>query len=96
MHEALVEDSQHDIDSDHRREDEQRLIDQRGAEHLRGAGEAALHGGGHRQIVHDRLHRLHRLAQRHARGQIERHRRRGKLAGVIDHQGGIGGGDLAE
>ena len=84
--EALVEHAQHDVHRDDRGEDQQQLVGERRLEGERRALEVDLHAGRHADFRLHGLDRLHRVAERRARREVERDRRRRKLAEVVDRQ----------
>jgi hypothetical protein len=75
--EALIEHAQDDVDGDQRGGDQDRLAGQRLLEGLRRALEGAGERSRRAQLVARGLHRLRRLAERHARREIERQGRGG-------------------
>ena len=83
---ALVQHAQHDVDRDERREDQQRLVGQRGLERLRRCpGSGAWMLARHVRVPSCALSiAVDRVAQRRAGRQVERERHDGKLALVID------------
>ena len=87
MDEALVQNAEHDVHGDDRREDQPQLVGERGAEGERRALEIDLHADGQCcSSVFTVSIGLPRRPQRRAGGEVERHRRRGKLADVIDRE----------
>ena len=83
---ALVEHAEHDVHGDDRGEDQQQLVGERRAEGERRALEVGLHAGRQAELRLRRLDRLHRVAERRAGREVERDRRRRKLADVVDRE----------
>ena len=71
---ALVENAENDIHRDDRRENQQRLVGQRRLEGLRRALERRLHAQRHSAFALRLFDGLGRLAQRHARREVEGNR----------------------
>src|SRR6266481_8986617 len=71
MNGALIEHPQHDVDRDHRRQDQPSLARERGLELGGLAGERSDHGFGHADGLLGLAHRLHRSAERDAWGGIK-------------------------
>ena len=86
MNQALVQDSEHDINGEDRGGHKIGLASQRLLKGLQRSGELTMHGRRNAELLLDVLNLLGRLAQRDALSQIEVHRDRGKQAGVIHGQ----------
>ena len=71
MDQALIENAQHEIDAQQRRQDEQPLAGLKTAEHPGIAGKFTADGAGHLHIQLRLLDQLCRFAQRHALAQVE-------------------------
>ena len=63
-----------------------KVLDSEAAERLRRALERGLHAGRHADVLLHPLDDLHRIAQRHAGREVERHHHRRELADVVDRQ----------
>src|SRR6266851_1180530 len=83
---ALIQHTQHNVDDDQRRQNQQRLILQRSLKRPRRSLKLRIHTGRHIQLRLRPVHRIHRIADRLARRQIERDRHSRELALVTDHQ----------
>ncbi len=86
---ALVEHAEHDVHGHHRGEDQQQRARQRGAERLGRTLEARLDTGRQADLLLHRFDHFHRLAERHAAGQVERQGHRRELADMVDQQGRV-------
>ena len=86
MDEAFVQNSQHDVDRDQRRQNQQRLVRERVVERCRRALKVGLQAGGRIQLVGQLVNLADRRAERRVRSQIERDGHRWKLALVRDGQ----------
>ena len=84
---ALVQNAQHDVHRDQRRENQQRLVGQRAWNAAAVPWKAACMLGGKPHLLLGLVDRVHRVAQRRVRCQIERNRGRRKLALVGDQDG---------
>ena len=85
---AFIKNPQHDINGQESRDNQERLPRQGGLEGLQRAGKTPVNGGGHAQFLLHRGNIIDRFAQRHAGIQIERDGDGGKLALVVDLDGG--------
>ncbi len=83
---AFVEHAENDVDDDKRGRDQHRLVRQCGLEGLRIALEAGDQRGRHADFIGRLLNGIDRLAERHARRQIESHRHGRKLPRMGDQQ----------
>ncbi len=86
MDEALVEDAENDVDHDQRGRDQGRLARQRRLERLGIALERPDDPGGQVDLARGLADRIDRLAERHARAQVEAQGDGGKLPLVRDRQ----------
>ena len=71
MDQAFIENAQHEIDAEQRRQNQQPLAGLKTAEHPGIAGKFAADGAGHLHIQLRLLDQPRRLAQRHAFAQVE-------------------------
>ena len=83
MDQALVEDPEHDIERDQRREDQPGLVVQGGLEGSRRPLEGPVDAGGHSDPVEGILHRGGRIRKGHIRRKVERNGRGRELALVV-------------
>ncbi len=86
MDKALVEHAQHDVHRDDRREDQDQLVAERGLKRQCGALKHGDHADRHADVFLGLLDRVDRLAERGARRQVERHRRRRELPEMLDFE----------
>src|ERR1700682_3407580 len=86
VNEALIENAEHDIDHEDRRDDQERLARERILEHRRGALKAGRDAQGQIRLLFDFLNLRHRVTERHARFQVEGNRNRRKLLQMVDLQ----------
>src|SRR2546429_684662 len=93
---ALVEDAEHDVDGDERGQGEDGLIGQRGLKRLGRALEARPNGGRQADVTFGTLDGGHRVAERDARGQIERERHRREEALMVYGQRGRAGREVGD
>ena len=94
--EALVEHAQHDVDRHDRRQDQPAFVRERSLEGERRALEARAEGGRQPDLLRRAFNGLNRFAERSARRQVERERRRRELRLVVDREGRVGGRDLRQ
>ena len=88
MHDALVEDAEHDVHRRERRQQQPGFARERCLERLRGALKAAVHGRGHADVASGLLDGVDGIAERRARQQVERERDGRKLRLVVHGQSG--------
>src|SRR5204862_4849123 len=91
-----VEDAEHDVDGDERGQDEDGLIGQRVLKRLGRALEARPNGGRQADVTFGTLDGGHRVAERDARGQIERERDRREEALMVHGQRGRAGREMGD
>ena len=82
MDEALVEDSEHQVDDEHRQHEQREHPALAGLEDLCSAGEVGGDRGGKR-LAGDALNGVYRLPERGTRPEVERHGHCGDLARVV-------------
>ena len=83
---ALVQDAEHDVDGDDRREDQRALVGQRCLEGACRSLEFGADGLGQTNLASGRLDRAHRFAKRRAGSEVERQGDGGKLRLMIEDQ----------
>ena len=87
MDEAFVEDAENDIDGEDGGEDEVGLGFEGGLEGLEGAGELAVHGLRHAELLLEAFYGFGGIAEGDAGGEIEGDGDRGEEAGMVHGQG---------
>ena len=90
MNIALVQNSQHDIDRNERRQDQYGLVGERGQERRRSSLKGRLNGRRHVAFVLDFVYGVNRVAQRSLARQVERKGDHRKLTLMIHGEGNIG------
>ena len=96
MNEAFIEDAEHDVDRDQRRQDQKRLIGQRINERSGGALERGLEAGREMDISRGLVDIGDGLPERGIRGEIEGDGNGRELSLMIDAERFCGGGDVGK
>ena len=94
MNVALVQDTEHDVHSDERRQNQIGLIGQGTLKDRRRALEAGMHAGRHPHLGLRSVDQFRGLAQGRSGGEIERNSRNRELSLVVDRHRGGGGLDM--
>src|ERR1019366_1102653 len=86
MNVTLVENAEHDVHGEQRREDQHRLVGQRGLKRLRGSLEGAANAGRHMNVALRLVDDVDRVSERDALLQVEGDCHRGELPLMIDRE----------